>query len=210
MKCDYCGKDIYLEFRCSRCNGRFCTKHRLPELHECKNIHLRKEDIAVKYQLNKASIDDSGQKRAIASDFPPSRSLMSANELFTSDDELDRFQLPFKLNPLLTLIPFYAFLGIDIFLTFFFPISAILLVIHSIFLPYITITTINFKKGVLKPESLVRYARTIFTYFILYSVAKIVISIIILDFFSLLIFSLLLIRMGLLYRQYFLIKRRML
>ena len=35
VKCDYCGKDEYMPFRCKYCGGYFCAEHRLPELHEC-------------------------------------------------------------------------------------------------------------------------------------------------------------------------------
>lgn len=33
--CQYCGKEIYLPFRCKYCGGIFCSEHRLPENHEC-------------------------------------------------------------------------------------------------------------------------------------------------------------------------------
>ncbi|MCD6360731.1 MAG: site-2 protease family protein [Armatimonadetes bacterium] len=35
VKCDYCGKDEYLPFRCKYCGGYFCSEHRLPEMHNC-------------------------------------------------------------------------------------------------------------------------------------------------------------------------------
>ena len=34
--CEYCGEELgYLPFKCRHCNGSFCSKHRLPENHEC-------------------------------------------------------------------------------------------------------------------------------------------------------------------------------
>lgn len=35
-KCDLCGEETPLPFRCRRCGGTFCIKHRLPENHSCK------------------------------------------------------------------------------------------------------------------------------------------------------------------------------
>ena len=34
-KCQYCGEDVVLPFRCSYCNQYFCVEHRLPENHAC-------------------------------------------------------------------------------------------------------------------------------------------------------------------------------
>jgi len=34
-KCQYCGKDVPLPFRCPYCNQYFCVEHRLPENHAC-------------------------------------------------------------------------------------------------------------------------------------------------------------------------------
>ena len=35
VRCDYCGKDEYMPFRCKYCGGYFCSEHRLPEMHNC-------------------------------------------------------------------------------------------------------------------------------------------------------------------------------
>jgi len=34
-KCQYCGEDVLLPFRCPYCNQYFCVEHRLPENHAC-------------------------------------------------------------------------------------------------------------------------------------------------------------------------------
>lgn len=34
-QCQYCGKEIYLPFKCKYCGGTFCSEHRLPENHKC-------------------------------------------------------------------------------------------------------------------------------------------------------------------------------
>jgi len=35
VKCQYCGRDEVLPFKCQYCQGFFCTEHRLPENHAC-------------------------------------------------------------------------------------------------------------------------------------------------------------------------------
>ncbi|MFN4133914.1 MAG: rhomboid family intramembrane serine protease [Candidatus Hadarchaeales archaeon] len=42
MKCDACGDEVALPFRCRCCGGNFCSKHRLPENHSCKMISKAK------------------------------------------------------------------------------------------------------------------------------------------------------------------------
>ncbi|MEM3873192.1 MAG: AN1-type zinc finger protein [Nitrososphaeria archaeon] len=38
MKCEYCGQDEPLPFKCSYCGKFFCIEHRLPEKHSCEKI----------------------------------------------------------------------------------------------------------------------------------------------------------------------------
>jgi Zn-dependent protease len=40
MKCQRCGKEVFLPFRCPYCGGYFCSEHRLPENHDCPRIEL--------------------------------------------------------------------------------------------------------------------------------------------------------------------------
>lgn len=40
MKCQKCGQEIFLPFRCPYCGGYFCAEHRLPENHDCPRIEL--------------------------------------------------------------------------------------------------------------------------------------------------------------------------
>lgn len=39
VECDYCGEETYMPFRCNYCGGYFCSKHRLPELHNCSGAY---------------------------------------------------------------------------------------------------------------------------------------------------------------------------
>ncbi len=38
-KCSKCGIEVYMPFVCNYCGESFCANHRLPENHNCKNIH---------------------------------------------------------------------------------------------------------------------------------------------------------------------------
>jgi Zn-dependent protease len=38
LKCQHCGKEEVLPFKCAFCNGLFCAEHRLPENHNCPEI----------------------------------------------------------------------------------------------------------------------------------------------------------------------------
>ena len=37
--CQFCGKEVYMPFKCKYCNGSFCSQHRLPENHNCARIN---------------------------------------------------------------------------------------------------------------------------------------------------------------------------
>jgi len=39
-KCEVCGSEVDLPFRCNYCKGVFCGDHRLPEAHNCPQIHI--------------------------------------------------------------------------------------------------------------------------------------------------------------------------
>ncbi len=36
VKCDKCGVETYMPFKCNYCGGYYCEQHRLPEFHDCK------------------------------------------------------------------------------------------------------------------------------------------------------------------------------
>lgn len=38
-RCDFCGKEVDLPFKCRYCGGRYCSEHRLPESHECSGLY---------------------------------------------------------------------------------------------------------------------------------------------------------------------------
>jgi Zn-dependent protease len=39
VRCDKCGKDEYMPFRCKYCGGYYCSEHRLPEMHDCSGYY---------------------------------------------------------------------------------------------------------------------------------------------------------------------------
>lgn len=40
-KCAYCNQTDFLPYICNYCRKPFCSKHRLPERHECKELHMK-------------------------------------------------------------------------------------------------------------------------------------------------------------------------
>jgi len=40
MRCTKCGEEEVLPFKCAYCGEYFCSRHRLPEAHECRAIYL--------------------------------------------------------------------------------------------------------------------------------------------------------------------------
>jgi Zn-dependent protease len=38
LRCQYCGVEEFLPFKCPFCGGYFCVEHRLPENHECPEL----------------------------------------------------------------------------------------------------------------------------------------------------------------------------
>ncbi|MBS7637906.1 peptidase M50 [Candidatus Bathyarchaeota archaeon] len=43
VRCERCGRDSYMPFKCSYCGGYFCYEHRLPEAHDCTGIRSKIE-----------------------------------------------------------------------------------------------------------------------------------------------------------------------
>ncbi|MBN1683006.1 hypothetical protein JW865_05590 [Candidatus Bathyarchaeota archaeon] len=41
VKCDKCGKETVMPYRCNYCGGYFCDEHRLPEFHNCSGAFNR-------------------------------------------------------------------------------------------------------------------------------------------------------------------------
>jgi Zn-dependent protease len=63
VKCDYCGEEEYMPFRCKYCGGYFCSEHRLPELHNCTGG----------YQYSRSTTGNTGFNTTGYSYTPPRR-----------------------------------------------------------------------------------------------------------------------------------------
>jgi len=37
-RCNYCGTEVFLPFKCHLCGGLYCAEHRLPESHSCSEL----------------------------------------------------------------------------------------------------------------------------------------------------------------------------
>lgn len=59
MKCQKCGKEVALPFRCPYCGGYFCAEHRLPENHDCPRMELAR---APKRETQPATVQRQKQK----------------------------------------------------------------------------------------------------------------------------------------------------
>ena len=56
VKCHYCGKEVYLPFKCPYCGHYFCSEHRLPENHACPEIWRAK---APKKEIVRGTMQES-------------------------------------------------------------------------------------------------------------------------------------------------------
>jgi len=53
--CDNCGSDLKgLDYTCSRCDGKFCTKCRLPESHGCIGLKVEKAERELKREAGES------------------------------------------------------------------------------------------------------------------------------------------------------------
>ncbi|MDY6774237.1 MAG: AN1-type zinc finger protein, partial [Candidatus Nanohaloarchaea archaeon] len=43
-ECSECGETVSMPFRCKFCEESFCSKHRLPENHECEGLRDYKDE----------------------------------------------------------------------------------------------------------------------------------------------------------------------
>jgi membrane associated rhomboid family serine protease len=42
-RCEECGTDVDMPFDCKFCEGRYCSRHRIPEKHDCRGLVTHKE-----------------------------------------------------------------------------------------------------------------------------------------------------------------------
>lgn len=56
MECTFCKDNVSMPFTCSLCSQKYCSKHRLPETHECANLGHFDTDTYRKQKLEKARV----------------------------------------------------------------------------------------------------------------------------------------------------------
>jgi Zn-dependent protease len=92
VKCEFCGKEEYLPFKCRYCERYFCLEHRLPENHNCSQAHQapKKER---KQKRESAEIEKKPQEEDVEKDIVPrrivqGRSVSRLGSLSTSKTEV--------------------------------------------------------------------------------------------------------------------------
>ncbi|MBS7658557.1 MAG: AN1-type zinc finger domain-containing protein [Candidatus Bathyarchaeia archaeon] len=59
VKCEVCGVEVYLPFKCAYCEKYYCINHRLPENHFCSKLALIKTEKTWLYKSRKETIHKS-------------------------------------------------------------------------------------------------------------------------------------------------------
>lgn len=78
MECDQCGSNLAgLPYTCKLCGENFCSKHRLPESHDCQQLKIEKAERALKREAGKdagpwfdhdsdnSTVDESGHTAGV-------------------------------------------------------------------------------------------------------------------------------------------------
>lgn len=56
MECNYCQDNVSMPYTCSLCSNKHCSKHRLPESHNCTNISHFNTDTYRKQKIEKSRL----------------------------------------------------------------------------------------------------------------------------------------------------------
>ena len=56
VKCEVCGVEVYLPFKCIYCGKYYCVNHRLPEAHSCDKLSLIKTEKTWFYKPQKETV----------------------------------------------------------------------------------------------------------------------------------------------------------
>ncbi|MEM0381539.1 MAG: AN1-type zinc finger domain-containing protein [Nitrososphaerota archaeon] len=66
MRCSRCGAEEVLPFKCAYCGDYFCSKHRLPETHECKALYLARNIVEIERRESRPSGSSSRHATMLA------------------------------------------------------------------------------------------------------------------------------------------------
>lgn len=72
VKCELCGREDYLPFKCRYCEGYFCAEHRLPENHNCSQAHQAPKKV-VKRKKETGETEKRSQEESFEKDIVPRR-----------------------------------------------------------------------------------------------------------------------------------------
>ncbi len=99
-KCQYCGKEVKLPYRCNYCGGFFCDDHRLPPKHDCQGIAQWEAKATVKFPKAKSATTTTTLPSIPDEVFPaaePDEPIPGWEDYGITRDELDHlYQLPFR------------------------------------------------------------------------------------------------------------------
>ncbi|MEM3586293.1 MAG: AN1-type zinc finger domain-containing protein [Candidatus Jordarchaeaceae archaeon] len=71
VKCEQCGRDDYLPFKCRYCGGYFCAEHRLPENHNCSQAG--QASMEEKFEKEPTKTEERLQEESFEKDIVPRR-----------------------------------------------------------------------------------------------------------------------------------------
>jgi len=54
MRCEKCGREEVLPFKCAYCGRYHCAEHRLPEAHDCEFLHQARSPVEIKAMEERA------------------------------------------------------------------------------------------------------------------------------------------------------------
>ena len=105
-KCQYCGKEVYLPYRCRYCGGLFCDDNRLPPKHNCSGIALWESKSPFAKLRRVRVVEKPGEKPEEVIPYIPDHILPSAEpdepipgweEYSITREELDHlYQIPYR------------------------------------------------------------------------------------------------------------------
>ncbi|MHA1791662.1 MAG: AN1-type zinc finger domain-containing protein [Promethearchaeota archaeon] len=191
VTCAKCGKEVGMGFVCNRCGKTFCEKHRLPELHDCKYKGLKSEALPL---INTIHYHDDGAIKNL-SVTPISRlHVYSPNDEF--EDQQPPMMMPVIPNLMANLFLFGFFLVIDVFMMIFTRsvVAGLPLIVHGVFFPLIVHHFLLMKNRGASFKDLIQFTKLSVWYLGIYIITKIIVSLIMLDFITIFLMTLIGIR----------------
>nr|MDO8081655.1 AN1-type zinc finger domain-containing protein [Candidatus Freyarchaeota archaeon] len=92
VRCELCGKEDYLPFKCRYCEGYFCIEHRFPENHNCSQVHLvpekERKPKRESGEIEKRPHEESAEKDIVPRRVVHGRSVSRLGRLSTSKREV--------------------------------------------------------------------------------------------------------------------------